>query len=276
MKSTPLPFRLLILILIGAMLSIGAWLTQNRPSRPDGSDPTAIYILGPARSLLSAELYERADLYFHKGVPHHKKEAFNDFFKNWKEQISPTKHAHAQGQETMEIMPWLRMATRSDPHNMEAYLVASYWMEQNNNLHLAQRIMDEAIRKNPKRYEPHKELGRLYTVNNQYDKAIESLQTALKKMGTPKSEQAQIDQSSIYSTMSFLYESTENCDGAIKATEAFLRLNPDNPTFTERLATLRTGVTNPGESKKRLQMIFSKSNEDHEHEHAHEHAHEHK
>jgi len=255
-------------------VTTGTVMLSHAPTDGSGTETSSTYILGPARSLLSAGLYERADMYFHKGVPHHKDEAFHGFFHKWKEAIVPVEHAHAEGGEIEEIMPWLRLATKSDPHNIEIYMVASYWLNgECQRPDLAREAIVEAIEKNPDRYELQYEMGRLHLAANELMLAKESLENALTLIIRPNQqdpEQAAIDHPSILMAMSYLHEALGNQEDAIEATKQSSSLRP-TPHASERLQKLESGTLDPAAAEALLERLFHKPHEcereDHDHEH---------
>ncbi len=260
-----------------AAVATGSALLTHPGKGAAGEATGSLYILGPARSLLSAGLYERADTYFHKGVPHHKEEAFHGIFHKWKESITPREHAHAEGGEIEEIMPWLRLATQSDPHNIEVYLVASFWLNsecQRNDL--AQQAIQEAIEKNPERYELPLELARLQLSGGEYGHATASFDQALALVTRPNQkdpDQAAIDLPTIYMAQSYVYEALGQREQAIHATREFLALR-SSEHFADRLEKLESGMLDPEAAKARLGELFQKEHscerDDHDHDHDHE------
>jgi len=252
----------------------GALLATLSSGNGNGTQTGSVYILGPARSLLSNNLYTRADIYFHKGAPRHKEEAFHSFFHKWKDAICPAEHAHREGNETVEIMPWLRLATQSDPHNIEAYLVASYWLNSDcGRPDLALEAIREAIEKNPGRYELHLELGRIHLSTDDYESALTELQHARALIAKPYQadpEQAAIDHPFILMAQSYLFEALDQRKNAIESTEQFLLIRSSRH-FSERLEKLQSNPLDPGAARNRLHELFHKSlecEEDHgDHDH---------
>jgi len=267
----PIPLLLYALALVA-----GAVLSQNMPRGGEGEEAAGkLYILGPARSLLSNGLYERADVYFHKGAEHTKKEAFHGFFQKWKDAICPKKHVHARGREVEEILPWLRLATQSDPHNVEVFLVAAYWLNgECRRTDLAIDAIREAIEKNPDRYELQLEMGRLYLHTDEIARSLSSMEKALSILESaqqPDPEQAAIDLSFILSTRSYLYEALGDREKAIESTREVLALRP-TPALSERLDKLQSSPLDPEAAKARLRKLFHKTHscgrdehEDHDH-----------
>ena len=254
------PLVLALLLGVGA-IGVGGMLTSQSAPNAEGASTGSTYILGPARSLLSASLYQRADVYFHKGAPPSKEEAFESIFQKWKEAINPTEHRHTNAAETLEIMPWLRLATQADPHNIEPFLVACFWLNgECGRPDLALGVIEEALEKNPTRYEIYLEKGRLHLSNEQPDLAMKSFFTALSLLNTVEQtdpEQAKIDQSVILTTQSFLFEAQGNRDRAIEAARFNLSLNPNKPSLITRLEKLENEPIDPEQAQERLKELFS-------------------
>jgi tetratricopeptide (TPR) repeat protein len=78
-------------------------------------------------------------------------------------------HAHDQGGEAAppaglerEILPWLRISAELDPHQVETYTVASYWLRNRmGKVTEAEQFLREGLRANPDSYEILFELGRV-------------------------------------------------------------------------------------------------------------------
>lgn len=265
MSQTGTGTRALLLALFFGTTAFGlGYLVLNQsPGRTVSGEPAAaLYILGPARALISEGLYARADLYFHKGAPPSKSKAFHGFYQKWKEAICPTLHAHAEGREVEEILPWLRMASQSDPHNIEIYLVASYWLNgECGRTDLAEQALEEAIEKNPTRYELYLEMGRLQLGQENYETALASLETALNLITQPQQpdpEQAAIDLPFILMSQSYVNEALGRREAAIEATSDLLEIE-ENEHYAERLHQLQEGSVDPEGAKARLGRLFQKS-----------------
>jgi ABC-type transport system involved in multi-copper enzyme maturation permease subunit len=72
-------------------------------------------------------------------------------------------HAHEPtSDEVREILPWLRMSVELDPHRVESYVVAAYWLrERMHRVEEAEQFLRDGLRANPHSYEILYELGRL-------------------------------------------------------------------------------------------------------------------
>lgn len=265
---------LLLALLFGSTaVGMGCFLLNQSIAETSGGERAAsLYILGPARALVSEGLYARADLYFHKGAPPTQSEAFHGFYQKWKNAICPTLHAHAGGREIEEILPWLRLASQSDPHNIEIYLVATYWLSgECDRPDLAEQALMEAIEKNPERYELHLERGRILLGQDQYAEAQQALQTAydlITQPNQPDPEQTAIDLPFILMSQSYLYEALGWRSGAMETAEEVLELGP-NEHFSKRLRRLRQGHVDPDGAKEWLRRLFQKTHECDRDDHVH-------
>ena len=75
-----------------------------------------------------------------------------------------TEHTHLEHGNEREILPWLKLTAELDPHKIQAYTVASYWLAN----HLgkpkeAEQFLREGLRQNPDSYEILLELGKIYS-----------------------------------------------------------------------------------------------------------------
>jgi len=77
-----------------------------------------------------------------------------------------TEHTHLEGGNEREILPWLRISAALDPHRIETYTVAAYWLRRVlGKPSEAEQFLREGQRANPNNYDILFELGRLYREN---------------------------------------------------------------------------------------------------------------
>ena len=87
-----------------------------------------------------------------------------DWIERFGRKFMISNHTHLSGGKEREILPWLRLSADLDPHRIETYTVAAYWLRAN--LHKsveAEQFLREGLRANPSSYEIMFELGRLYS-----------------------------------------------------------------------------------------------------------------
>lgn len=246
--SMSLPARITLAVFV---LWIGAFTLSCRlDTAVPGSGPataaTTRALLTAGRKALSAEFYEEADTYFHRGVPHIQAKAFEHHpFQQLAEHVTPTKHVHTHGQEVEEIMPWLELAIQSDVHNVDAYLVAAFWLSADiQRPDVALQVLLKAQRNNPSSYRVPLEKGRLYLKLGRYESATSSLRVALSlwnQHADPEDAQARLDLAAIQLYRALLLERNGDIQGAIGLYEGILRLYPERTEIRKRLTALRSG-----------------------------------
>src|SRR5438067_8364871 len=162
MKRPPTPY-LILLLLAGCSFAIATTL-QPRILRwsPRGQDSVLKVLLGDGRRLLANHLFTKADIYFHSGYyptifdtaeppkenhmagheehhngDHDEDEDFMGRPRDWVDafgrNFKVTRHTHLEHGREKEILPWLKLSAEMDPHLVETYTVAAYWLA--NHLH---------------------------------------------------------------------------------------------------------------------------------------------
>ena len=284
-RSSAWGVGLLVISAWGLAFSLAAHLTSTH-SEPGPAAGLADWLLGESRQALSLNLFNEADLYFHKGVAHRETAIqIPGPFRRWQADITPVQHAHAEGDASAEILPWLKLATRADPHNVEAFLVASYWAQAG--LHrqdLAGDILNEAQRMNPGDYRIALEKGRLAIVSHRFNAAIPLLESALTLQthtaATPdRIRELTLDRAEILTFLGFLKEANRERPEAIRCFRAALALFPERVSLKERITLLEGGHLPQESAQRQLEQLTRRTvedtckDEDHDPDHAgHPHA----
>lgn len=161
MKNTAIlhsSFFILHFLLLGGLVG----LFNRQPSQPQlvrGDDALAV-AFGGARETISLAMVQKADSYFHGGIDmdggEEKVEKVGggeggDWWAWIDSKIrAPQVHRHLDGGESVEMLPWLWAAVKSDPHNAEAWSVAWYAAKHiMKDSATAERVLAEAKAKNP-------------------------------------------------------------------------------------------------------------------------------
>jgi tetratricopeptide (TPR) repeat protein len=240
--------------LIGLIL--GAWiLVFTLASRiflilpPDTADQESplFRILNTGRAEMSADLYHRADLYFHKGVAFTRPPPLTgDPFRKLLDAVAPESVVHLGGQNIREIMPWLRFTTRLDPHHVEAFLVTAFWLsEEAHRPDVAHEVLREALRLNPGAYAIHLGRGKLFLRQKNPKAALQSFSAALRCW--PQSpiatspQDLNFDRAEILTYRALVFEIFNHPADAIRDLEEVLTLFPERHEFRNRIADLAAG-----------------------------------
>ncbi len=206
-------------------------------------------ILGEARTSISAQCFEMADLYFHRGVGHQRARAFDTpLYERWHAIVSPQGHLHLHGTtEIREIMPWLRFALRADPHNVEAYLVAAFWLAyEGGHANVARDVLLEGQRNNPYCARIQLALGRLDVHTGRFDLALQAFDAALAFWDAQldhDSEDARLDRVQGLLYRALLREEAGKTTEAIRDLTELVSLVPDPGALAKRRDQLLQGHT---------------------------------
>jgi len=190
-----------------------AFVLASRLTRPELTNTTsatlATRLLGSSRTAIGEQLYLEADTYFHGGVKHSSATAFSDPFQRLAAVLNPSSEDHCEGAEINEIMPWLRFATEVDPHNIEAYLVAAYWLIRGpDRPDLAEQVLREGQKQNPRAYRIYDDWSKLALHECDAAKAARLVDSALRNwpgLLSVNSQQARLDLLSMLKMRGMLY-----------------------------------------------------------------------
>ena len=223
-------------------------------------------VIGGGRSAVSASMYETADVYFHKGAGVATKRAItNDWFQRSLGEISPQAHRHAEGGDSAEILPWLRMATRADPHNVEAFLVMSFWLASGvKRPDLAAQVLAEAQLQNPRDYRIPLEQGRLLIHGGKLAEGRRKLEVALIRWpsGLPEDRQALLDKAEICVLLGFLCENAGERAAAIGNYKNALVIFPERAYIKQRMTVLQGGGAPDPAARKSLELLVRRTVDD--------------
>lgn len=212
----------------------------------EGGDPWLGLALGAARGTLSREWLAQADRVLHQGVGAYHERAFTDVFSRLSDALSPRTHLHLHGEEAAEIMPWLWLAVRSDPKNVNAYVAAAFWMAgEVDRPDLAREILEEARRLNPDDYRIRLEQGRFFLKFNDPARAWIAF-SAARRLWAKHSEVEELDQAKIDGAEIFFYhgllkETRDDPAGAMADYRQVLEWFPGRSGLQARLQRLAAG-----------------------------------
>jgi tetratricopeptide (TPR) repeat protein len=230
-----------------ALGSLAAIRIVNMPGMWFGTGPTlAGRVLGRASGLLADDFVETADETFHRGRSHQRDKAFEDhYYQVIARSISPAGHRHLEGREVREIMPWLRLAVMLEPHNVENYLIASYWLGKSGDIGAALRVLQEAQMNNPESYLVYLGKGRFFAKGDAKEEAGRAYDTALMlwpgEKG-PDDEEARQDLREILGTRAVLSGLQGNAEQTLQILRNLVSLFPDKSRpFRDQIAAISRG-----------------------------------
>jgi tetratricopeptide (TPR) repeat protein len=236
-----------------------------------GQDSMMKVLLGDGRRLLANHLFTKADVYFHSGYyptifdgaapqenhmaghqheaeKHEENEDFMGKPRNWVDAFGRnfkiTQHTHLEHGREREILPWLKFSAEMDPHLIDTYTVAAYWLA--NHLHKipeAEQFLREGLRENPNSYEILFALGRIY-YNNYHDapRARNVWELALKRWREREAGKKEPDKfglEEIVVNLGRLEEDQGNLTAAIKYLEAAKEVSPAPQSLQKQIDELK-------------------------------------
>ena len=229
-------------------------------------------LLGDGRRLLANHLFTKADIYFHSGYyptifdsaeppreshmsghqheaeEHEENEDFMGKPRNWVDAFGRnfkiTHHTHLEQGREREMLPWLKLSAEMDPHLIDTYTVAGYWLA--NHLHKipeAEDFLRQGLRENPNSYEILFALGRIYH-NNYHDapRARNVWELALKRWRERESSKKEPDKfglEEIVVNLGRLEEDQGNLLAAIHYLEEAKKVSPVPQTIQKQIDELK-------------------------------------
>jgi len=263
---------LVLAILWGAAFALACRLTSpsadglmpgDETDSPATAGSVAIKALSASRAATGNQLYEAADRTFHMGVGVYRRQAFTSWFTRLGQAIEPGGHVHLHSEGVNELVPWLYLATRADPHNVEAYVVASFWLAgEGGRPDLAERVLKEARANNPKDYRVYLEKGRLALKKGALAEAARAFDAAgalWKRDSGPDKAQAQLDRTEMLIYRGLLYEEDGDVPRALTCYREILVLFPGRVGIRERLTELtETGQPRVAPAAMRQAIMFQR------------------
>ena len=163
-------------------------------------------------------------------------------------------HDHGAGPESQageirEILPWLKISTALDPHQVESYTVAAYWLRRElNKVDEARELLADGLRANPDSYEILFELGRIYDGHlEDPDIARRFWERGLRKWGERESslqpeQQNRFLLAQIVSHLALLEEREGNFAAALRHMLLWQRTAPNPAAIQKRIDLLQRRI----------------------------------
>ena len=281
------PYLVLVLLAV-AGFSLAATL-QPRVSRwsdPSGGDSVLAVLLGDGRRIFADQAFVEADVYFHGGYypsvfdqsqapkdsrhmtakegsseeeEHERQMNFLGPPRDWIERFGRhfliTEHVHLGAGREREILPWLKLSAELDPHRVDTYTVAAYFLRRGlGKPDDAEQFLREGARNNPDSYEILFELGQLYIESHHDpDRARDLWELALRRWREREANKKEPDwdgREKIVIHLARLEEKAGHLERAIDYLEMASKTSPNPQVLRQQIAELqaalaaRSGSTN--------------------------------
>lgn len=274
-----------LLLLLAASFSLATLLQAHAPAGDQQSDSGGVLkvLLGDSRKLFANHFFEQADISFHSGYypsifdqrradkdtshmtakegspeaeAHEQDMNFlsppRDWIEGFGRHFLITEHTHLEGGNIREILPWLRISADLDPHRIDTYTVAAFWLRDSlGKVAEAEQFLREGLRNNPASYEIWFELGLLYNENlhasakarNAWELALRYWQEQEPKKDKPDS----IGLEKIVVNLGRLEERCGNFQRAIEYFKMALQVSPNPQVVRQQIAELeQKAASSPG------------------------------
>lgn len=271
------PVLLLVLTLTVALASGGRLLLWQQ-SRAQDTGSLLTLLLGESRRAFADQMFLKADGYYHlgnypsvfdlalpDGKTHMARETeghdqhdhsepppqHRDWLEAFGHHFRPTGHRHLEAfRDAREILPWLRLSAELDPHRVDSYTVAAYWLrERLNRVNDAEAFLREGLRANPGSYEILFELGRLYAENNRdVPRARAVLELAINKWIQQEATKPDPDTPSyrmILGQLAALEEQAGNLDRALAHFTRLKHFSPQPDVVQKRIDEVQKKMSTP-------------------------------
>lgn len=236
-----------VMALWGVAFVLSCRLMSSRESEAgDTAGSVAGKWLGDSRLALSQHFYEIADEYFHMGTTRIQRQAFNNsVFQNFEADISPRGHFHLGDRTIGEIMPWLKLAVLMNPHDVQAYLIAAFWLARDaGRPDLAEEILREAQANNPFNYPIQLEKAHILMKQKQFSRAREALDAGLAFWpgdAPPDRYETRYDKADLLLYRACVHEYDGQKEQAVAALQEIRALFPERAGLSDRIRELREG-----------------------------------
>jgi len=231
-------------------------------------------MLGDSRRMFANHFFEKADVYFHSGYypsifdqaqapkdtqhmtskegsaeaeAHEQSMNFLGPPRDWVEKFGRhfmiTEHSHLEGGHEREILPWLRISAELDPHRIDTYTVAAFWLRTSlGKVSEAEQFLREGLRSNPTSYELWFELGQLYSddlhssvrARNAWELAMRYWQ----QQESNKSEPDRIGLEKIVVRLARIEEKENNLTRAIEYLRMAVKISPNPEVVRQQIVQL--------------------------------------
>jgi tetratricopeptide (TPR) repeat protein len=268
---------LVLLLLVAACFRLAIALEPqlSGSAAPDESDNVLKVLLGDGRRIFANHAFVEADIYFHSGyypsvfdqtqapqgshhmtaaegsseeAEHERQMNFLGPPRDWIERFGRhfmiTEHTHLEGGQEREILPWLKLSAELDPHRVDTYTVAAYWLRKElGNPAEAEQFLREGLRHNPNSYELLCELGKLYNENyHDAKRACNAWELALRRWDAqeaPKKDPDRLALEQIAINLARLEEQAGHLEPAIRHLERAAEASAHPAPLRQQTADLK-------------------------------------
>jgi hypothetical protein len=158
-------------------------------------------------------------------------------------------HTHLEGMEQRELLPWLRIAAELDPHQINTYLVGSYWLRKVDKSVEAEKFLRDGLAANPQNCELLFELGQIYLLDRKNpERAARLFELALGRWDAVESVQEKpnlILLANIATSLARIEEERKDLPAAIAHLERARLASPQSEAIARQIEELKQQLAVP-------------------------------
>ena len=280
-----------LLAVLGALgIVLCAWSHQVQADEHAWQDAASVSVadrmLGASRRALGEHFQLVTDLYYHAGGTgrHNQRHWPDTWARRLGRKIVPREHVHVRGDGLAEMMAPLWLAIRADPHNIENYLIAVFWLRSTQGMDSFERAHDvlrQGQLSNPRHFRIRLERGLLFLREGRLEPAAAALDAALTLWPHPEDRddpQALQDKATALTYRALLHETHNEILDAIRLWQRVLDLYPDRRAIRARLTDLAQGKPPPAHASEVWNRMIRRADRereetlcDHHHDPDHHH-----
>jgi len=160
-----------------------------------------------------------------------------------------TEHTHLTGRQPRELLPWLKISAELDPHQINTYLVASYWLRKTDKSAEAEKFIREGLEANPQDCELLFELGQIYLLDRKnLERAQRLFELSLTRWDAQESTKEKPDLillANIASNLGRVEETRGQIASAISHLERARQASPQSAALAKQIDELKLRLTTP-------------------------------
>lgn len=160
-----------------------------------------------------------------------------------------SEHTHLEGEKRRELLPWLRISAELDPHQINTYLTASYWLRKTDKSIEAEKFIREGLEANPNDCELLFELGKIYLEDRKnIERATRLFELSLDRWAVqekPREKPNVILLSNIATHLAEVEEQRGLLEAAIKHLEIAREVSPQSAALEKQIADLKARLKGP-------------------------------
>lgn len=178
-----------------------------------------------------------------------------DWIDNFSRHFYITHHSHLEKGQEREMLPWLKLAAEMDPHQVDIYTVAAFWLRTTvNKPKEAEEFLREGLRNNPNHPELLLELGKVYLENNKdVDRARnvwELAKTRWYKVEAPKENPDMLLLEQLAARLADMEFKAGNYTNALVNYQLLRQLSPVPKIIDEHIKKTQEMIDNGGKAQK--------------------------